>query len=72
MLGAGGLTGCTQPGPGWTQLPTARLLSLDAFMGQKPLFHSPSSRVVAHGSITADHSVAWDKDGDLKDRRCHH
>lgn len=38
-------------------------------MGQKPLLHSlPSSRVIAKGAVAADHAVAGDEDGDLKNR----
>lgn len=38
-------------------------------MGQKPLLHSlPSSGVMADGTVTANHPVAGDEDGDLENR----
>lgn len=68
-LGAGGATGRLEPGPSQTQGLAGWLPSWDALVGQKPLLHSlPSSRVIAKGAVTADHPVAGDEDGDLKNR----
>lgn len=68
-LGAGGPSGWLEPGPSHTQVFEGWLSSCDALVGQKPLFHSlPSSGVIADGAVTANHPVAGDEDGDLKNR----
>lgn len=69
-LGAGGAAprpapGSSRMGPPWV----GRLLRQAAFVGQQPLLCGQSSGVVAHGSATADHSVARDEDGHLENRK---
>lgn len=70
-LGASGATILPEPGPASTRLAAASLPRLGSLVGQKPLLHGPSSRIVAQGSTAADHSVTRDEDGDLKNRGHH-